>query len=92
MGKRRVHVWIRGLVQGVAFRAFARDMAQLAGVAGWVRNHRDGRVEAVFEGEAEAVEKMLAWCHEGSPWAHVDKVDVREEEYRAEFDQFRITH
>ncbi|MHC1729850.1 MAG: acylphosphatase [Syntrophobacteraceae bacterium] len=91
MKKRRVHVWIKGRVQGVVFRAYTRDMAQLTGVSGWVRNLPDGRVEAVFEGDDENVEKMVAWCHEGSPFGHVDSVEVREEVYGADFEQFRIT-
>ncbi len=57
MKKHRVHVWIKGRVQGVFFRAYTRDAAQLIGVTGWVRNLPDGRVEAVFEGESDKVER-----------------------------------
>jgi acylphosphatase len=92
MKKRRVHVWITGRVQGVFFRAYTRDAAQLIGVAGWVRNLHDGRVEAVFEGEADKVEKMIEWCHEGSPMGRVDRVEVLEEVYTGDFDRLAITH
>lgn len=93
MGKRRVHVWIKGRVQGVFFRAFTRDAATRAGVKGWVRNIPDGRVEAVFEGDAEKVERMLEWCrHEGSPLSRVDHVDEQEEVYKGEFEKFEISY
>ena len=92
MKKRRAHVWITGRVQGVFFRAYTRDAAQLIGVTGWVRNLPDGRVEAVFEGEADKVEKMIEWCREGSPMSRVDRVDVLEEVYTGDFDRLVITH
>ena len=92
MGKRRVHVFISGRVQGVFFRAYTRDAALRAGVSGWVRNMRDGRVEAIFEGDGENVRKMIEWCNEGSPMGRVDNVEVREEVYTGEFASFMITH
>ena len=88
MKKRRAHVWISGRVQGVFFRAYTRDMARLNRLSGWVRNLRDGRVEALFEGDAEDVEKMIGWCHEGSPLARVDRVEVLEEVFSGEFETF----
>ncbi len=91
MKSRRVHVWITGRVQGVFFRAYTRDAAHLIGVTGWVRNLPDGRVEAVFEGDAEKIEKMVKWCYDGSPMSRVDYVDVVEEEYIGEFDRVNIT-
>ena len=86
----RKRVLISGLVQGVYFRVHTRDAALAAGVAGWVRNRRDGRVEAVFEGEREAVEKMVKWCRKGPPSSRVEKVEVFDEQYRGEFGDFRI--
>lgn len=72
----RAHVFVSGRVQGVYYRATTRDTAEQVGVDGWVRNLDDGRVEAVFEGDPDAVETMLEWCHEGSSAASVSDVDV----------------
>jgi acylphosphatase len=76
----RRRVVVTGLVQGVYFRETTRRRAQAAGVAGWVRNRSDGAVEAVFEGEQEAVERLLAFCDEGPRGARVDRVAVTAEE------------
>ncbi len=73
----RVHVFVSGVVQGVAFRAYAVDEARRLGVAGWVRNLPDGRVEAEAEGERRALEALVAWCRRGPPSARVDHLDVR---------------
>jgi acylphosphatase len=72
----RAHVHVTGHVQGVYYRANTRDTARGKGVDGWVRNLDDGRVEAVFEGPAAAVEEMVDWCRSGSPAATVEDVDV----------------
>lgn len=76
----RRRVVLHGRVQGVGFRYATRRAARAAGVAGWVRNRPDGTVEAVFEGEEEAVGRMLAFCREGPPGAEVVAVEAREEE------------
>lgn len=78
MQRRRVVV--QGHVQGVFFRETMRRRAAAAGVAGWVRNRPDGAVEAVFEGEREAVERLVAYVREGPRGARVDWVDVGAEE------------
>lgn len=92
MDKRRVRVRIKGRVQGVFFRAYTRDAAIEEGVAGWVKNLPDGRVEAVFEGDSDKVERMVAWCSEGSPLSRVDRVESQEEVYEGEHDGFEITY
>ena len=69
---RRVHVVVRGRVQGVGFRWSMRVAAERAGVAGWVRNRHDGSFEAEVEGTPEQVDAMLAWLAEGPPGARVD--------------------
>jgi acylphosphatase len=92
MKKRRAHVWITGRVQGVFFRAYTRDAAQMIGVTGWVRNLPDGRVEAVFEGESGKVEKMIEWCGEGSPMSRIEKVEILEEVYTGDFNRLAITY
>jgi acylphosphatase len=76
----RRRVVIRGHVQGVFFRDSTRQRAQQRGVSGWIRNNRDGTVEAVFEGEAEAVERLVDYCREGPRGARVTGVEVSEEE------------
>ncbi|MEW6074424.1 MAG: acylphosphatase [Planctomycetota bacterium] len=73
------HVFVSGRVQGVAFRWYAHDRASELGVAGWVRNLADGRVEAWVEGEAAAVEAMCRWLAAGPPHARVTDAEVRED-------------
>ena len=75
----RRRVVVHGLVQGVFFRDTVRRHAQSRGVTGWVRNNPDGTVEAVFEGEPEAVERLVAFVHEGPSGASVERVDVTDE-------------
>lgn len=75
----RAHVLISGTVQEVFFRATTKQEADERDVAGWVQNNADGRVEAVFEGPEAAVEAMVAFCHEGSPAATVETVEVSDE-------------
>jgi acylphosphatase len=72
----RAEVRITGFVQGVFFRAEARNRARSLGLAGWVRNAPDGSVEAVFEGDSERVESMVEWCRRGPRGAQVDDVEV----------------
>ncbi len=71
----RRRVVVHGLVQGVFFRDSVQRRAREAGVAGWVRNTPAGTVEAVFEGERDAVERLVAFCHRGPRGARVDRVD-----------------
>jgi acylphosphatase len=84
----RAHVFVSGLVQGVSFRWYAIQNARRLGVAGWVRNLPDGRVEAVYEGPGQPVDEMVAWSHQGPPSARVNDVEVswEEPEGLAEFD------
>lgn len=69
---------IAGLVQGVGFRYAFADEARARGLGGWVRNRRDGRVEALVSGPAAAVESMIAWARVGPPAARVSSVDIEE--------------
>lgn len=75
----RRHVWVRGRVQGVFFRQSCATEAAKRSVGGWVRNLPDGRVEAVFEGPASAVEAMVEWCRSGPPHARVKGVIAQSE-------------
>ena len=77
---KRKHVFISGRVQGVFFRASTRDMAEKVGVTGWVRNLSDGRVEAVFEGEEDKVDRMVDFCRKGPSRARVEDIEVLNEE------------
>jgi acylphosphatase len=74
--ERSVHIRIEGRVQGVGYRAFVEMKAVELGLAGWVRNRRDGSVEAVLQGPAAAVEEMLALCRKGPPAARVEGVEI----------------
>jgi acylphosphatase len=76
----RVRVIVHGRVQGVFFRDMTQRMATSRGVAGWVRNRADGAVEAVFEGEPEAVDSMVRFCRQGPPRAEVESVEEHREE------------
>ena len=76
----RRRVVIHGWVQGVFFRDTVRQRARAAGIAGWVRNNGDGTVEAVFEGETGAVERLIEFCRRGPRGARVDHVDVTSED------------
>jgi acylphosphatase len=76
--RRRVRLLISGRVQGVFFRATTADRGRELGLSGFVRNLADGRVEAVAEGPASAVETLIGFCHQGPPAARVTGVEVTE--------------
>jgi acylphosphatase len=88
--KVRAHVFVSGKVQGVYFRQNTQTVAQEHGVHGWVRNLSDGRVEAVFEGDKDAVSKVVEWCRRGPAASRVDGVEVKNEKYTGEFSGFAI--
>ena len=76
----RRRVTVRGQVQGVFFRDSVRERARAEGVDGWICNRGDGAVEAVIEGDPEAVERLVQFCRTGPSQADVERVDVREED------------
>jgi acylphosphatase len=78
--RRRVRIHVAGRVQGVWFRASARDRAAALGVSGTARNLGDGRVELIAEGAADAVGAFIAWCGQGPAGARVDSVAVEDQE------------
>jgi len=88
--KARAHILVSGRVQGVFFRDSTKRWAGSLGVTGWVKNLRDGRVEAVAEGDEEDIKKLISRMREGPPMAEVKEVDVTWEEYKGEFEDFRI--
>lgn len=87
----RAHVWVSGRVHGVFFRATTRRVAKRLGLTGWVKNLRDGRVEAIFEGSRENVDEMIKFCNEGPPAANVKNVEVKWEDPTGKFEDFDIT-
>ncbi|MFQ6074825.1 MAG: acylphosphatase [Candidatus Bathyarchaeia archaeon] len=88
----RAHVYVRGRVQGVFFRYTTRLEATGRDVTGWVRNLRDGRVEAVFEGEREDVEAMVNFCRKGPYGARVTDIRVIWEDYTGDYKGFRVLY
>jgi acylphosphatase len=90
--KVRAHAIISGRVQGVFFRMETKRAADDCGVFGWVRNLRDGTVEAVFEGDRDRVDAVLEWCQEGPPHSRVVDVNVTWGNYTGEFEKFGINY
>ena len=88
----RANICVSGRVQGVYYRAFARDIAHYIGLRGWVRNLPDGRVEALFEGGKEEIELAINQCYSGPPGARVDNIDVRWEEYKGDLSGFEVRY
>ena len=74
----KVHLFVSGRVQGVGFRMFTKIKAESLGLSGWVRNLKDGRVEAMFVGPREKIEEMFSWLKQGSPLARVEEVKIEE--------------
>lgn len=89
---KRVRVIVSGRVQGVNFRRYTQQTAQGLGVSGWVRNLPDGSVEACFEGEASAVDAVVAWCKEGPSYARVDRLEAAGEPFTGEFTGFQVRY
>ena len=90
--KKRVHVFISGMVQGIFFRAGVKDKASKLGLIGFVRNLPDGRVEAVFEGEEDLIIEILEFCKKGPLGARVKDVEVKQELYEGESDSFEVLY
>jgi len=92
MENARTRVIIEGRVQGVFFRYHTQEMALGLGLKGWVKNRRDGSVEALFEGDRDNVNQAIEWCNRGPAQARVIRVHQTWEEYRGEFEDFSITY
>jgi len=88
----RVSVLISGMVQGVFFRASARDEARRLGLTGWVKNRYDGKVETVAEGPRDRLEALVTWLRKGPPSARVRDVSVEWSAPTGEFKEFRVTY
>ena len=92
MADKTVKLLISGRVQGVYFRAHTAKMALPLGLKGYVRNLPDGRVEAVFKGPEDAVEKAVLWCHEGPASARVDSVEILPDDTGREHGPFQVLY
>ncbi len=90
MGQKRLHLIVRGRVQGVFFRASAQREAKLLGLTGWAKNRHDNSVEVVVEGDEDQVKDFLTWAQHGPSTARVDKTETRWRSYTGEFPDFRI--
>ena len=90
MTTKKIRAVIKGKVQGVFFRMETQQAARRIGVAGWVRNRRDGSVEALIAGDAEKVDAMLAWCRKGPPMALVDDVEIHPIDDRESYMDFIV--
>lgn len=84
----QAHVFITGFVQGVGFRAYVRSKAKKLGITGWVRNLADARVEAVFQGEKENIEKLVSLCKKGPFFSRVNEIVVDWEKAGELFSEF----
>lgn len=87
---KKAHIFIEGRVQGVGFRYFTKTNAQKLGLAGWVKNRADGRVEAIFEGPKEDVLKMIEQCQKGPRASKVNNIDLEWEEVDSTTNSFQI--
>ena len=92
MEKVKAHLHIDGRVQGVFYRGFVQELAERLGLKGWVRNLRDGRVEAVFEGDKDVVENAIRQCHVGPPASRVANIEVQRETYTGDEKEFSVRH
>ncbi|MCK4508172.1 MAG: acylphosphatase [Desulfuromonadales bacterium] len=90
MNKVRAELKIQGQVQGVFYRQSTKETAVRLGLTGWAKNCPDGSVEAVFEGEREAVGAAIEWCRQGPPAARVTEVEVDWQDFKDEFASFGI--
>jgi len=90
--KARAHLFIEGRVQGVFYRAFTRDVAYTLGLNGWVKNLRDGRVEAIFEGKKDLIEKVIKQCYDGPLGSQVTNIEVKWEEFQGNLKRFEIKY
>ena len=88
----RLHVWVEGLVQGVFFRDSTRQLAGRLGLAGWVKNLPDGRVEAVFQGTRESCERVLEFVRQGPPASRVEHVEFGWEDQEEDLTDYRIRY
>ena len=86
----RLHILVKGRVQGVYFRVYTQKQAIKHGINGYVRNLEDGTVEIIAHGSPDAVQQLLTWCHKGPLLAKVTEVITKPVEHVERFDGFEI--
>jgi len=86
----RVNFFVSGRVQGVFFRLKTKQKAEKLGIFGWVRNLPQGRVEVLAEGEKEKIKDLIGWAKKGPIFAKVDSLEIKEQEFKGEFNSFEI--
>ena len=92
MSKQRVRIFVTGKVQGVFFRQALKVMAKKNNIFGWVKNLKDGRVEAILEGDEEKVNRLVEWSYRGPANARVEDVEIRNEKFMGEFSKFDVLY
>ena len=92
MTKKRIHIFIRGKVQGVFFRQAIKVIAKKNNITGWVRNLDDGRVEALLEGDSESINIVVEWSNIGPANARVDEVKIKTKKFQNEFLSFEVLY
>ena len=92
MSKQRIRIFVTGKVQGVFFRQALKVMAKKNDVFGWVKNLKDGRVEAVLEGDEDKVNRLVEWSHGGPANARVEDVEIQNEKFIGEFSKFDVLY
>ncbi len=90
MAQKRIHLIVRGRVQGVYFRAATQREARRLGITGWVRNRPDGSIELCAEGDEDSIKELASWANHGPSAARVDAVDIRWRGYTGEYPEFSI--
>ncbi len=92
MSKQRIRIFVTGRVQGVFFRQTLKAKAKQNNVYGWVKNLKDGRVEAILEGDTENVTRLVEWAHGGPANAIVEDIEIRNEEFSGKFSKFDVVY
>lgn len=92
MPNQRIRIFVTGKVQGVFFRQTLKITAKKNNIFGWVKNLKDGRVEAVLEGNSEQISRLVEWAHGGPANARVEDVEICNEEFTGEFSKFDVLY
>ncbi len=92
MSNQRIRFFVTGKVQGVFFRQALKVVAKKNNIFGWVKNLKDGRVEAVLEGNEEQVSRLIEWAHVGPANARVEDVEIRNEKFTGKFSKFDVLY